>query len=218
MRVFVGHAYDASSAVRLTHTLLPMTQELDTDAMVRARIRGLRLARGWSLDALAARCHLSPSTLSRIETGHRRISLDQLVPIAQALGTTLDELVESASDEDVVIRPRRDRAHGVTTWLLSRDDDARGMTVVRMRVTARTLRHERGVHPGHEWLTVLSGTLHLHLGDRVIEVNEGQAAQFSTMTPHGMTAPAGPVEVLVLFDRHGRRAHLDGVELSPSTP
>ena len=67
----------------LKHTLLLMTQELDLDAVIRRRIRGLRLARGWSLDALAARCHLSPSTLSRLETGHRRIALDQLVPIAR---------------------------------------------------------------------------------------------------------------------------------------
>ncbi len=71
-----------------------MKQEPDVDALVRQRIRGLRLARGWSLDALAARCHLSPSTLSRIETGGRRIALDQLTVIARALGTTLDQLVE----------------------------------------------------------------------------------------------------------------------------
>src|ERR1700760_3468582 len=96
-----------------------MTQEDALDAVIRARIRGLRLARGWSLDALAARCALSASTLSRIETGHRRISVDQLVPIARALGTTLDQLVESSADEDVVIRPRRDHAHGMTAWLLS---------------------------------------------------------------------------------------------------
>jgi len=69
-----------------------MTQDRDLDGLVRARIRGLRAARGWSLDDLAARCYLSPSTLSRIETGHRRIALDQLAPIARALGTTLDHL------------------------------------------------------------------------------------------------------------------------------
>jgi len=81
----------------------------------RQRIRGLRRARGWSLDALASRCHLSPSTLSRLETGHRRISLEALLPIARALGTTIDELVETVTDDDVVIRPpptpRRDPSH-----------------------------------------------------------------------------------------------------------
>src|SRR6478609_11883142 len=98
--------------------ILRMTQELGLDAVIRQRIRGLRVARGWSLDALAARCYLSPSTLSRIETGHRRIALDQLVPIARALGTTLDQLVESEDDEDVVIRPQRDDKGGITTWML----------------------------------------------------------------------------------------------------
>ncbi|MBC6463722.1 helix-turn-helix domain-containing protein, partial [Actinomadura sp. HBU206391] len=87
-----------------------MKQDGELDSLVRQRIRGLRVARGWSLDELAVRCYLSPSTLSRIETGHRRIALDQLAPIARALGTTLDQLVESDADDDVVIRPHRDEA------------------------------------------------------------------------------------------------------------
>ena len=87
-----------------------MTQDGDLDGLVRERIRGLRVARGWSLDEMAARCHLSPSTLSRIETGHRRIALDQLAPIARVLGTSLDHLVASTDDGDVVIRPHRDEA------------------------------------------------------------------------------------------------------------
>ena len=82
-----------------------MTQDLDLDAVIRARVRSLRLAHGWSLDALAARCDLSPSTLSRIETGHRRIAIDQLARIARALGTSLDQLVDLTSDDDVVIQP-----------------------------------------------------------------------------------------------------------------
>ncbi|MGI8664433.1 MAG: helix-turn-helix domain-containing protein [Jatrophihabitans sp.] len=193
-----------------------MTQDFDLDATIRARIRGLRLARGWSLDALASRCHLSPSTLSRIETGQRRISVDQLVPIARALGTTLDQLVESDDDGDVVIRPRRDRAHGVISWLLSGEDGPHGMTVAKMRLTSRAHRGELGVHPGRDWFTVLSGTVRLQLGSRIILVRAGQAAQFSTMTPHAITADgAEPAEVLVILDRDGQRAHLDAVDLTP---
>jgi transcriptional regulator with XRE-family HTH domain len=191
-----------------------MTQGADLDAVIRARIRGLRQARGWSLDALAARCHVSASTLSRIETGHRRISLDQLVPIARALGSSLDQLVESPDDADVVIRPRRDRAHGMTPWLLSRENGEQGMTVAKMRLTARRPPAELGVHPGRDWFTVLSGTARLHLGNRVILVETGQAAQFSTMTPHAITAHDGPVEILTILDRDGQRAHLRTVDLT----
>lgn len=187
-----------------------MTQEVALDAVIRQRIRGLRLARGWSLDALAARCYLSPSTLSRIETGHRRIALDQLVPIARALGTTLDQLVETVEDEDVVIRPQPDHTRGRTTWLLSRDRALHGVTVAKMRISPERpdAPEELGVHPGREWFTVLSGTARLHLGERTILVEAGDAAEFSTMVPHAIRAHEGPVEILTIFDQDGERAHL----------
>lgn len=193
-----------------------MQQEVDLDAVIRQRIRGLRLARGWSLDALSARCFLSPSTLSRLETGHRRMALDQLVPIARALGTTLDELVETADDEDVVIRPHPDHGPGVTTWLLSRERTLQGVTVAKMRITPDRPERGQGVHPGREWFTVLSGTVRLVLGERVILVEAGDAAEFSTMVPHSLAAHGGPVEILTIFDRDGERAHLHTVG-DPST-
>lgn len=203
--------------MRRRHTILPMTQEPDVDALIRQRIRGLRLARGWSLDALAARCFLSPSTLSRIETGHRRIALDQLVPIARALGTTLDQLVESAADEDVVIRPQPEHMRGQTVWLLSREGALNGVTVAKMRITAeRSTREGRlGVHPGREWFTVLSGTVRLHLGERTLLIEPGEAAEFSTMVPHAIVAHDGPVEILTIFDRDGERAHLHTSDDAP---
>jgi transcriptional regulator with XRE-family HTH domain len=192
-----------------------MTQEDALDTIIRARIRGLRDARGWTLDALAARCHLSPSTLSRIETGHRRISIDQLVPIAQALGTSLDQLVEPVGTDDVVIRPRRDVGHDAVTWMLTRGDEPHGLDVAKMRIEITRPRGELRVHPGYEWFTVLSGTIRLQLGDRVILIEAGQAAQFSTMAPHAVTAKDGPAELIGIFDRDGRRAHLDAVALTP---
>lgn len=193
----------------LRHRLLRMTQDA-IDEVVRQRIRSLRVARGWTLDTLAARCYLSASTLSRIETGHRRIALDQLVPIAQALGTTLDQLVEPEGDEDVVIRPEPEMRPGSTVWLLSRERDRRGVTIAKMRITAERDEGGPGVHPGYEWFAVLSGTVRLTLGERTILVREGQAAEFSTMTPHSIHAHEGPVEILTIFDHDGERAHLPG--------
>jgi transcriptional regulator with XRE-family HTH domain len=188
-----------------------MTQDADLDGLVRKRIRGLRAARGWSLDDLAARCYLSPSTLSRIETGHRRIALDQLAPIARALGATIDQLVESVADDDVVIRPQRDAARGVTTWMLTREPGPHGVSVAKMRVTRPAPRRgtdELRVHPGKDWFTVLSGTIVLLLGERTILVETGQAAEFSTMIPHAFGVHDGPAEVLCIFDHDGQRTHL----------
>jgi transcriptional regulator with XRE-family HTH domain len=187
-----------------------MKHELDLDRLVRQRIRGLRQARGWTLEALAARCHLSPSNLSRIETGHRRIALDQLVPIAAALGTTLDELIESDHDDNVVIRPQASSTGAVTTWLLSRERATNGVTVAKMRITPErpTGPDDMVVHPGRDWFTVLSGTARLRLGERTVLVHEGDAAEFSTMTPHVIGAQGGPVEILTVLDHDGERSHL----------
>ena len=188
-----------------------MTQDGELDILVRKRIRGLRVARGWSLDELAARCYLSPSTLSRIETGHRRIALDQLAPIARALGTSLDQLVDTADDDDVVIRPQRDVVRGVTTWMLSRESGPHGVSVAKMRITKPAPRQgttEQMVHPGKDWFTVLSGAVMLLLGERAILVEAGQAAEFSTMTPHALGAHGGPAEILCIFDHDGERTHL----------
>jgi transcriptional regulator with XRE-family HTH domain len=185
-----------------------MTQDGELDGLVRKRIRGLRVAKGWSLDDLATRCYLSPSTLSRIETGHRRIALDQLAPIARALGTTLDQLVEPVSDEDVVIRPQRDEVRGLTTWLLSRDP---GTTVAKIRISRPSPPRdaaELGVHPGKDWFTVLSGTVELLLGERTILVHAGEAAEFSTLIPHAIGAHGGPAEILCILDHDGQRTHL----------
>ncbi|RSZ62175.1 XRE family transcriptional regulator [Corynebacterium hylobatis] len=186
-----------------------MVQE-DTELIVRQRIRGLRLARNWTLDALASRCHLSPSTLSRIETGRQRLGLEQLVSIAKALGISLDQLVEPEGDEDVVIRPTPESNGGTTFWLLSRERDRRGVTIAKMRITENRADNGPQVHPGYEWFTVLSGTVRLQLGTRSILVYPGQAVEFSTMTPHRLEAQGGPAELLTILDHGGEQAHLPG--------
>lgn len=189
-----------------------MEQEPGIDATVRLRIRSLRKARGWSLDNLADRAGISPSQLSRLETGRRRIALDQLSAIARALGTSLDQLVESSDDADVVIRPETDERRGRTTWLLSGGNGPAGMTVAKMRITDQadgTTPDDLGVHPGWDWFIVLSGTVILYLGNRVIRVETGRAASFSTMTPHALRADRGPAELLGVLDHTGERNHLN---------
>jgi transcriptional regulator with XRE-family HTH domain len=185
-----------------------MTQESTLEDNARRRLRSLRLARGWSLDELARRAFISPSTISRIETGHRRLALDQIVSLARALDTSVDALLNDPDDADVVIRPTRDVAHGITHWLLTRPNDPTGRIVAKMRFPAAKRRMETRVHPGRDWFYVLSGTARLVLGDHEHLVEEGQAAEFDTMVPHAIAGQGGPVEILTIFDQHGGHAHL----------
>ena len=180
----------------------------DLEELARRRIRSLRLARGWTLDELARRSHIGASTISRIETGHRRLALDNLVHLAKALGTTVDELLAVERDDDVVIRPERLRQNGAVVWPLNRPDDPSGRIVTKMRIPASKRPPVPQVHPGRDWFYVLEGTARLVLGEREHLVEAGQAAEFDTMTPHAISGHGRAVEILTIFDRHGEQAHL----------
>ncbi|OLT18207.1 XRE family transcriptional regulator [Pseudonocardia sp. CNS-139] len=174
------------------------------DSLVRKRIRALRVAQGLSLEDLASRAHLSQSSLSRIESGRRRLALDQLVTLARALDTTLDQLVENATD-DVVISPMIHGAHGLS-WPM-RGDPA--MSVMRRRLTEPPPDNpaKMRAHPGREWLVVLSGTAILMLGHNRFRVETNHAAEFPTMTPHAIGAETGSCDIMFVFDRDARRGH-----------
>jgi transcriptional regulator with XRE-family HTH domain len=183
-----------------------MGEPSEIERVVRTRLRSLRNTLGLSLDELAARTNLSPSTISRVETGKRTISLDILLPLAAALQVDLDALLDVRSDDDVVIRPAPTTSGKRTTWMLSRPT---GTTLaVKMRLEPTRRKAEQRVHPGHDWFFVLEGRVRLLLGEREIVVEAGEAAEFGTMTPHAFAAIDEPAELIMIFDRDGQRAHV----------
>ncbi len=178
----------------------------EIEQTVRTRLRSLRTTLGLSLDELAERANLSPSTISRVETGKRTISLDILLPLAAALQVHLDALLDVRSDDDVVIRPTPSTSGRRTTWMLSRPTGS--IIAVKMRLEPTRRKTEQRVHPGHDWFFVTEGRVRLSLGDRDIIVEAGEAAEFATMTPHAFAAIDGPAELIMIFDSDGQRAHV----------
>jgi transcriptional regulator with XRE-family HTH domain len=183
-----------------------MTNPSDVEHLVRTRLRSLRNTLGLSLNELAARTNLSPSTISRVETGNRTISLDVLIPLAAGLHVDLDSLLDLHSDDDVVIHPVPSTSGHRTTWLLSRPTGNTIAIKLRLEPGARTA--EQRVHPGHDWFFVTAGRVRLLLGERELVVETGEAAEFATMTPHSFSAIDEPAELIMIFDRDGQRAHV----------
>jgi len=183
-----------------------MAELNEIEQIVRTRLRSLRTTLGLSLDELAARTNLSPSTISRVETGKRTISLDVLLPLATALQVDLDALLDVRSDDDVVIRPAPRSSDGRTTWMLSRPTAS--TIAVKMRIEPTRSTAGQRVHPGRDWFFVTAGQVRLSLGEREIIVQAGESAEFSTMTPHAFAAVDAPAELIMIFDRDGQRAHV----------
>jgi transcriptional regulator with XRE-family HTH domain len=182
------------------------------DARVRRRLRALRTERGLTLQQVAERANIDVSTLSRLESGKRRLALDHLPGLAAALGVTADELVGSAPVRDPRVRSRPRRFEGMTMWPLSNRASAGGLQAFKILVGAErdTPPEHRPVHEGYDWLYVLSGRLRLILGDEDLTIEPGEAVEFTTWTPHWFGAVDGPVELIGIFGPQGERVHLHG--------
>ena len=164
-----------------------------------------RVATGMSLSEVASKTGISASTLSRIESGERRVTIDFLERIAKALGTTAANVLADAAREDrlLVPTPPVKLAGGLTGVVLRVEDD--GRSLLRVTVPVRKGLTPRA-HPGTEWLHLLRGKLRLRVGERQVTLEPGQTAQFDTSQPHAFGGVGGPAEVLSRFEPGAHRA------------
>jgi len=173
------------------------------------RLRALRRRRGLTLAALAAATGISESTLSRLEGGGRRPTLELLLPLARTYGVPLDDLVGAPRTGDPRIHLRPIRRHGMTFLPLTRR--AGGLQAFKMLIpgSAEPAEPTPQTHAGYEWVYVLNGRLRLVVGDRDLVLPAGEAAEFDTALPHWLGSADGhAVETLVLFGPQGERAHV----------
>jgi transcriptional regulator with XRE-family HTH domain len=174
------------------------------------RLRALRQERETTLAELSARTGISISTLSRLESGNRRPTLEQLLPLAQAHGVPLDELVGASptGDPRVHLRPITCK-NGMTVLPLTRRPG--GIQAYKFVIPGRKRPTESDPqsHEGYEWVYVLNGQLRLTLGEHDLTLSPGEVAEFDTRTPHWFgAATTQPVEYLCLIGRQGERAHI----------
>jgi transcriptional regulator with XRE-family HTH domain len=175
-------------------------------AEVGPRLKRVRTQRGVTLTELAAATGISKSTLSRLEAGQRRPSLELLLPIAQAHQVPLDELVGAPATGDPRIHPKPFDANGITVVPLTRRPG--GLQAFKQIVPANRAVPGQQSHEGYEWLYVLSGRLRLLLGEHDITLEAGEAAEFDTHVPHAFGTGEEPAEVLCLFGPQGERMHV----------
>jgi len=172
------------------------------------RLRALRRQSGTTLAALAEITGISVSTLSRLESGQRKATLELLLPLARAHRVPLDELVGAPQTGDPRVHPRPiNNRYGQIVLPLSRNPGGPQAFKIIMEA-ANQGDPEPKTHEGYEWLYVLTGKLRLILGEHDLVLPAGEAAEFDTRTPHWFgSAGADPVEFLIIFDRQGARIH-----------
>jgi transcriptional regulator with XRE-family HTH domain len=186
--------------------------DVTTDAVLTAvgpRLRALRRQRGSTLAQLSEETGISVSTLSRLESGQRRPTLELLLPLARSHQVPLDELVGAPETGDPRVHPRPVVHHGVTSLPLTRRPG--GVQAFKQVYPPGWPggEPEQKTHEGYDWVYVLSGRLRLLLAEHDLVLGPGEVAEFDTRTPHWFGNP-GPesVEVLALFGPQGERMHV----------
>jgi transcriptional regulator with XRE-family HTH domain len=178
-------------------------------AAVGPRLRALRSRNSITLTDLAAATGISISTLSRLESGQRRPTLELLLPLARELRVPIDELIAAPQTGDPRLHLKPVTRNGMT--LLPLTHRAGNLQAYKLIISPgmRSPEPEQSSHEGYEWLYVLDGRLRLVLGDNDLALSPGEAAEFDTRVPHWFgNADDRTVEVLTLFGHQGERAHL----------
>jgi transcriptional regulator with XRE-family HTH domain len=173
------------------------------------RLRALRVERGTTLAQLSESTGISVSTLSRLESGQRRPTLELLLPLARAHQVQLDELVDAPPTGDPRIYAKPIQHHGTVHIPLSRRPG--GLQAYKQIVPAGWPGGDvnQKTHEGYDWIYVLSGRVRLVLGDQDFVLKEGEVAEFDTRVPHWFSNPGpGPTEMLCLYGPQGERMHV----------
>jgi transcriptional regulator with XRE-family HTH domain len=173
------------------------------------RLRALRTERKLTLSELSRTTGVSVSTLSRLESGQRKPTLELLLPLARAYQVALDELVDTPSAADPRVHQSPFEHEGVTMVPLTRQSGGLQAYKQVFPPRSRTGDLEQKTHEGYEWLYVLSGRLRLLLGRRDFVLTAGEVVEFDTRVPHAFGNPfPEPAEVLTLFGPQGERMHV----------
>ncbi|GAA5163724.1 XRE family transcriptional regulator [Pseudonocardia eucalypti] len=171
------------------------------------RLKRLRTQRNMTLAELADATGISKSTLSRLESGGRKPSLELLLPIALAHQVPLDDLIGTLRVSDPRVHTNVRDVDGRTVLPLTRQPGP--LQAYKMVIPASQCHPEPRTHGGYEWFYVLSGRVRLVLADHDLTMGPGEVAEFDTRLPHwfGSTGQ-GPVELLSLFSPEGQRMHV----------
>jgi transcriptional regulator with XRE-family HTH domain len=176
---------------------------------VAPRLRKLRRRDGTTLVELAAQTGIPVSTLSRLESGRRRPTLEQVLALAQAHSVSTDHLLGAPPTGDPRVTLRPVIRNGKTLIPLTRRPGGSQAYKLILPGTTTSTQPEPNTHKGYEWLYVLDGRLRLVLADHDLLLSPGEAAEFDTQVPHWFgAADHHPTELLALLGRQGERTHM----------
>lgn len=160
------------------------------DVEIGAKIKRLRLQRGLTQEELADRCELSKGFISLLERDLTSPSIATLTDVLECLGSDLNSFFSEKTQEKVVfssadmyVKEETDSLRGSITWLVpSAQKNRMEPILVEMEAGGSTVVEDP--HEGEEFGYVLSGSIRIVLGDRVIRARREESFYFQPTERH----------------------------------
>lgn len=174
----------------MQNTLHPPSRLAD---LIGTRIRSLRLARGMSVNSLAAAAGVSAGIVSQIERDKANPSLSTIEKICDALGVPTDTVLtaEVASADPSFVCRANQRSHihvGVAPILkemISPPGD-RNLRLMIISLPPHSENLDMVMRPGQKAGLVLEGEIRVVVADRAAQLYPGDGFQFASTLPHSL--------------------------------
>ncbi len=167
-----------------------------------SKLKELRMSKGLTQEELANRAELSKGFISQLERDLTSPSIATLVDILQCLGTDLKDFFCDDSDDQVVFRDsdyfeKKDtELKNTIEWIIP-NAQKNMMEPIRLTLEPGGSTYPDIPHEGEEFGYVLSGSITIHLGQKVYKAKKGEAFYFVPKTQHYITASRRTGAVLI---------------------
>ena len=178
-----------------------------------ANLKTFRIESGLSQKSLAEATQLSPTLISRIESGLVRPSIATLELIAQSLKVDIGYFFRDEEKRQYCIsqRERRknvpsQRGYALETLINGMENHFMDPAIVSLRGKEKEKKVQLAMHEGQEFMYVLEGRVEVILGSKRFVLKQGDAAYWNGNVPHkGVSLSKKPARTLNVHLIPGKR-------------
>lgn len=157
------------------------------------KLKELRVQKGLTQEELADRAELSKGFISQLERDLTSPSIATLVDILQCLGTDLKEFFSEEADHQIVFSgadyfEKTDSDLGNKIEWIIPNSQKNEMEPIRLTLSPFGKTYPDNPHEGEEFGYVLSGNLHIHIGNKIYKAKKGESFYFTPASTHYIEA------------------------------
>ena len=160
------------------------------------RLKDLRVLKGLTQEELADRAELSKGFISQVERNLTSPSIATLMDILQCLGLTIGEFFNEEPEEQIVFGHQDyfekvdNELNNTIKWIIP-NAQKHIMEPILLTLQAAGSTYPDNPHEGEEFGYVLSGSISIHLGNRIYRAKKGESFYFIPDKKHFLTTKSG---------------------------